>query len=226
MELRGTSGQLTVGIAALMARPFGRLGGAAGLDAGLVSRMQRAPLGQQALNAATRDALDLGALDFSDTFLRALGTDARARLAAEFLLAAPNAQQRIILRLAAAIEQERVRNTVLRRDRLRLQACLGEDALTFGLRRAPAFAAELAALSVPNFALPDLSDPQQALPPAQNPFFAAGRGLMLDLLKTVEPALGVLAGHMLPSGPDAPAVSPDAAQTAAAWRIIERGLST
>jgi hypothetical protein len=226
MDLRDTSGQLTLGLAALMARPFARMGGAAALDAAMVARMQKGPLGQSALDAATRASLDLSALEFSTGFLRSLGTSEQARRSVQFVLAPLTAQHRIVLRLSAAMAQERIRTSVLRRDRLRLLACLGEDAMTFGMRRAPRSAPDLAGLmpGVPD--LPEAPDPMALVPPERNPLFAGGRSLVLHLLGVVEPPLAVLAGHLLPVGPAGPDLSPDAAQTAAAWGIVARGMTT
>lgn len=225
MELRGTSGQLTLGLAALMARPFARMGVSADLDGGMVARLQASPLGQKALDAATREALDLPGLAFSETFLRSLGTDARARLATQFVLATDQTRHRVVLRLAAAMEQDRICQTVLRRDRLRLMACLGEDAMTFGLRRAPSFASALAALALPQLDLPETTEPPAPVPLPDNPLFAQGRGLVLHVLDQVAPPLAVLAGHVMVTRVAVTVRSPDDVETDAVWRLIERGMA-
>lgn len=224
MDLREPSGQLVLGLAALIARPWARMGRAAALDEALVARLQSAPLGRTALDAATRAALDLSALDPSEGFLKALATDPRAQLAARLVLAPEAAQMRVLARLAAAIEQERIRGAVLRRDRMRLAVCLGEDAMTWGMRRAPLVAEPLAALAAPDLDLPEPPEPPATVPPGANPLLGAGRALLLHLLTEAEPGLAALADHVLP-GPTADIQRPDAAEADAAWRVVERGLA-
>lgn len=149
-------------------------GGDAGLDAGARQAMAQSAVLRPVLNRWLADGMNLAALPFEPGFPEVLAQDEDTALAA-LVVTAPAAQLDVILRLfGAAVWQDRLRLAVLRTEREQLAATLGDDAMAFGLRRAPVLARALA-------------DP--ALMPASGDAIAAGRALCAALVARAHPAL-------------------------------------
>ena len=164
--------------------------------------------------------LELDTLELSPRFVIHPATNDRMRLAAQLVLSDQEVIDSVILTLAAALVQRRIRSAVLRRDRARLEALLGADAFGIGLRRAPVFAPALGDLGAVDLRLPEDVD-EAEITSQDNPLYTEGRALVHALLHAQDPALARLLLLQVPG--DAPRdMVPNEAQQAEAWRLIEQ----
>lgn len=189
-------------LAEWLADPAGWLPGGDGLDPDLRAAMAASPLLRPALNGHLSRRIGTREIALDAGFVAALMRDDDLARAAALVIAPQDALHRAAQFLGAALCQERLRAAVLRTERARLSEILGEEALGFGLRRAPLVARALQALP-----LAGGGDP-----------LAAGRILCASLIhRASAPLLGLF---RLRQAEAVEPVSLTQAQAEAGWAVL------
>lgn len=203
VELDGRAMRLAAALAAVIARPLDHLDGTAirmpGLPAEALGRIARHPAFRAPVNRAVSRELGLGRIDLDRDIVERLRSSPFTRLSA-LLVSQPMASLREAATLvAAAILHGRVVGLVLRADRERTRAILGETGFRVAIQEAPLLHAPLADLDAGSSGAAALS---RMLPIEESRVQVAafGAGLLGRFVATREPALRELFEARWPAG--------------------------
>ncbi len=206
MPLDDAGNDALLRLATFLADPAGWFAGDAGLDDGLRDAMAASPVLRPLLNRWLAERSGTRGFAPDAAIVAELGRSDEVRQAVMLLTAPEPRLLRTAQVFGAALWADRLRLTVLQRDRERLAQLLGADAFGFGLRRAPVVAR----------ALSDLGLSQQAPDPV-----SAGYALCGALVARARRDLFGLFRLRRPDMPDPVPLTERQAQTA--WSIVAMG---
>lgn len=189
-------------LAEWLADPAGWFAGDDGLPPDHRAALAASPMLRPALNRHLSRHIGIPGITMADSFVAALAQDDDTARATALATASGDHLHRAAQYLGAALCQNRLRTAVLRSERDRLTALLGDDAMAFGLRRAP-----LLARALQDLPLATSDDP-----------LAAGRRLCASLIRRASPTVHAIF-RLRQSAPDEPVDLSDP-QARAGWAVL------
>lgn len=203
VEPDGRAMRLAAALAAVIVRPLDHLDGTAirmaGAPAEALSRIARHPAFRAPVNRAVSRELRFGGIDLGRDIVERLRSSPFTRLSA-LLVSQPMASLREAATLvAAAILHGRVVGLVLRADRERSRAILGETGFRVAIQEAPLLHAPLADLDTGSSGAAALSR-TLAVEDSRTEVAAFGAGVLGRFVATREPALRELFEARWPAG--------------------------